>query len=1353
VDYGDGSGVQPLALTGATFQLSHTYADDGLYTVTVAVTDSEGGVGSDTLAVTVVNVAPSVDAGPDQSVAEGQLVSLAPATFADPGTLDTHAATIDWGDGRPVESATVTETPFGPPGSTGGLSGAISASHAYADDGSYTVTLTVIDDDGGTASDSVIVTVANLAPVLAPFPALAADEGSLLSVQAIATDVAADPLTFSLGDGAPAGLTLNSSSGLLTWTPDEAQGPATYTFDVVVTDDEGARAAQPVTIHVAEVNLGPDLAPIAEQAVAEGDTLSFTVTATDPDVPANGLTFSLEPGAPAGATIDPATGLFAWTPADGPGEVTVGIRVTDDGDPALSDVETVEITVGNVAPVLAVTGAAAVEEGAPYLLALGATDPGQDTITQWVITWGDGAVETIADSPSSVTHAYADGPAIYTIAVSATDEDGTYSADPLAVSVSNVAPTVGAGADQAVNEGGSVQVIALFTDPGIADTHSAIIDWGDGIAEAITGTELGTVSGSHIYAEDGGYAVLVTVTDDDGGASSGGLFVTVLNVAPIVEAGADQAVVEGAVVNLASSFSDVGITDTHTATINWGDGSTSDAGTVSEASGAGTVTGAHVYADDGTYTVNLTVTDDDGAATSDTLTIVVGNAVPVVAAGGDLTVGEGELVSLLSPVFTDPGTADTHTATIDWGDGTVEAGLVNAAAGTVSGTHTYGDNGAYVVLVRVRDDDGGEATDSLAVTVANGAPVVDAGGDLTATAASPVTLSASFTDPGSADTHTATINWGDGMAEAGAVDPLAWTVTGTHTYADSGAYAVLVTVVDDDGGAGSDGLTVTVANAAPTITSLAATPEILEGGTVTLTGVFEDGGLTGTYVLIVDWGEGPAETVALAAGARDFTLTHRYLDDDPTGTPADAYRIRARVQDDEGREAAGEVTTLVSNAAPEVTLTAPAIGVRGLAVAFAGRFTDPGILDTHEVAWNFGDGTAIGFHAATDAGALAPSHAFGAAGTYTVTLTVRDDDGGVGQAQATVVIEAVALLPDPCDPEAQALFVGGTSGDDRIRIVPAEVSGSEKPGCGDNGRGRKGDDRDDDHYRDHGRGRPQGVEVWINGVSDGVFAHPGRIIVDGLAGDDDIAIAGSLKNAVELHGGAGADRLEAGAGSALLLGGGGDDRVIGGKGRDLLIGGAGADRLVGGSGDDILIGGTTSYDASHEAFCALLAEWTRRDLRYAERVDHLRNGGGRNGDYRLNEQTVFGDYDEDTLTGGEGQDWFVFDGSKPRNDRVTDRHRSEIATHPDVRLGEPPPEPDGNPDCKPRIEWSEHFAKSDHRDNRDSHTGPAKPEPSWLRRFLLDLAEDRDPNRDIQIVIPVEADSQLSGKHGKVAVM
>src|SRR5205807_6398706 len=96
------------------------------------------------------------------------------------------------------------------------------------------------------------------------------------------------------------------------------------------------------------VNHAPVFTPPGDQTVGEGSRLRFHAVATDPD--GDRLTFRLDPGAPAGAAIDPATGVFTWTPGDGPARAAVRIRVTDDGVPAQSAVQTVSITVNNVAP-------------------------------------------------------------------------------------------------------------------------------------------------------------------------------------------------------------------------------------------------------------------------------------------------------------------------------------------------------------------------------------------------------------------------------------------------------------------------------------------------------------------------------------------------------------------------------------------------------------------------------------------------------------------------------------------------------------------------------------------------------------------------------------------------------------------------------------------------------------------------------------------------------------------------------------------------------------------------------------------------------------------------------------------
>ena len=143
----------------------------------------------------------------------------------------------------------------------------------------------------------------------------------------------------------------------------------TYNVTVRVTDNGSPVLSdfETISITVNEVNVAPVLAAIGNKSVNEGSLLTFTATATDADLPANGLTYSLDAGAPAGATINATTGVFTWTPTESQGgsSYNVTVRVTDNGSPALSDFETISITVNevNVAPVLAAIGNKSVNEG------------------------------------------------------------------------------------------------------------------------------------------------------------------------------------------------------------------------------------------------------------------------------------------------------------------------------------------------------------------------------------------------------------------------------------------------------------------------------------------------------------------------------------------------------------------------------------------------------------------------------------------------------------------------------------------------------------------------------------------------------------------------------------------------------------------------------------------------------------------------------------------------------------------------------------------------------------------------------------------------------------------------------
>jgi len=281
VDYGDGSGVQPLAITGVTFVLNHTYTDNGVFIVTVTVNDSFEGTGSDSVQVTVKNVAPSVVCGPDQTILAGETASVT-ATFTDPGVSDTHTATIDWGDGT-TESGTVTEE---------GGSGTVTGSHTYLVPGNYIVKITVYDNAGELGNCNLTVTV--------NYPAMTIVKSANPTVVDHAGQMVTYTYTVTNTDGVPlTGITivddlLGPITGCSTSLPnhnDSTTCTATYTvkqedidnglprINTVTADSE---QTEPVTAQ-AEVTIiqNPKLSIVktpSNPTIASGADAEFTIT-------------------------------------------------------------------------------------------------------------------------------------------------------------------------------------------------------------------------------------------------------------------------------------------------------------------------------------------------------------------------------------------------------------------------------------------------------------------------------------------------------------------------------------------------------------------------------------------------------------------------------------------------------------------------------------------------------------------------------------------------------------------------------------------------------------------------------------------------------------------------------------------------------------------------------------------------------------------------------------------------------------------------------------------------------------------------------------------------------------------
>lgn len=225
----------------------------------------------------------------------------------------------------------------------------------------------------------------------------------------------------------------------------------------------------------------------------------------------------------------------------------------------------------------------------------------------------------------------------------------------------------------------------------------------------------------------------------------------------------------------------------------------------------------HVYDLSGIYLAKhgVEVTEYGGARSRHFALVRVKNVPPVVTIIPEMTVNEGEVVTL-EAYFEDIEYADTHWSVWSFGDNHApkkgfveESNKKPKATGITRVEHAWCDNGTYHVGVQVIDNNGGVGTASMIVHVKNVVPTVKTPEKIYAYPCSPITLVSHFIDPGWCDTHTGTWRFGDCSPTKMAVIEETHnapagkgTATASHTYKSCGTYYAESIIIDDDGGIG-----------------------------------------------------------------------------------------------------------------------------------------------------------------------------------------------------------------------------------------------------------------------------------------------------------------------------------------------------------------------------------------------------------------------------------------------------------------------------------------------------------------------------------------------------------------------
>ena len=376
--------------------------------------------------------------------------------------------------------------------------------------------------------------------------------------------------------------------------------------------------------------------------------------------------------------------------------------------------------------------------------------------------------------------------------------------DPVVIGLNpNAPPTANANGPYSANEGGSVTLNASGSDPN-SDSLTYAWDLDNNGSFETSGQSVvfnvGSLDGPNSYT------VKVKATDPGGLFAVASSMVDVSNVAPTVAiTGAPTSGPEGTAINLGSNATDPSSADTSAGfTYAW---SVTKNGNPYATGSAASF--SFTPDDNGTYVVNLNVTDKDSGTGSNSKTINVTNVAPTVAiTGAPASSPEGTAINLGSSV-TDPSSADTGAGfTYAWS--VTKNGNPYATGSAASFNFTPNDNGTYVVNLNATDKDSGTGSDSKTINVTNVAPTVN--GSFSASSlscgANNATLNVSFTDPGTVDTHSAVINWGDGNTQS--LSSVTSPFSVSHTYALVGTYTATVTVTDKDGGVGTKNATATV---------------------------------------------------------------------------------------------------------------------------------------------------------------------------------------------------------------------------------------------------------------------------------------------------------------------------------------------------------------------------------------------------------------------------------------------------------------------------------------------------------------------------------------------------------------
>ncbi len=829
--------------------------------------------------------------------------------------------------------------------------------HTYAQGGTYTVTETLVDNRGNLAVESQPVTVySNPTAGFTTTTALPYVGGATAFDASASSDpdsgVTITSYAWNFGDG----ITATTSSPTTTHTFVQ---PGTYTVTLTVTNSVGltSTTSNTVTIHPlpSSVFTPTPTTPLVNQSVAfdgsgsvaaNGSIVSYRWSFGDGSSPVSGSS---------------ATTSHTYTQA---GVYTASLTVTEtDG---LSRTSSQQLIVGSPPSTsFAVTTASPVQSYPVSFDASASSDSDAGvSIASYSWNFGDGSIQTTATP--TISHTFSQ-PGTYTVTLTVTNTIGLTSMQSQSLSVDELPSSIFNMSPSSPPVGQTV----TFEGSGSVDPDGSIVNysWNFGDGSSTSGS---SAAATHNYTAPGIYPVALTVTDSDGHTRTSSQQLTVGSPPTAsLQVASPSDPVQGSPVNFdasASSDLDSGVS---ISSYNWsfGDGSaplTTNSPMTS-----------YTYAQPGTYTVSLTVTNTLGLTSTPVTRSVSVDELPTVS----FTTSPSAPLAGTALTFDGSGSRDSDgsiaTYSWDFGDGSVPVSGPNAMT-----THAYSATGTYSVALTVTDSDGHSATLTQPVSVYALPTAAFASAPQTPIAGAPVTIDATgSTDPNGSTITSYMWSFGDGSAAVTTATP-----TTSHTYAHPGTYTITLTITD------ALGLTATSTSAetidalpAPAFGTAPQTPV-----TNQLIGFDAAGSTDPNHAAITtyrwDFGDGTITT------GPSSSASHAY------GQPG-TYTALLTVTDSLGLSASVTHTLTIRALPSGAFTTSPQAPQDGTAITFnGGGSSDPNGSAITTYSWNFGDGRTA------SSGSPTVTHVYAGPGSYLITLTVTDALGLSTTASRTEVV-------------------------------------------------------------------------------------------------------------------------------------------------------------------------------------------------------------------------------------------------------------------------------------------------------------------------------------------------------------